>query len=714
MHKGSLESKVLPIDIDYMLVFAHQDVGRLYLSTLEAELEGPDVDDAGVKFCLTEKMRKHQELSVGIKDEVQTRFTLWASRRPSYFLLLFNLLPHNQLPVSLSVENSGSDYHMPDLGNHSTQNTMSESRKDAALKSATTPLLDDDPENNSSIKVEQKSKISLWQHIKDESKAFMKIATSSRLHSYGLEEVPNLISRKKDSFVSGQPAKHSHGPGSKRNLAVGTSGFFTQPHGSNSKSELEPKRWLKSGNGTMLSLSSAATFACPARVNMVLTVRVVLVSSCSAKVAQFGMSQIGALAAGVGLSASFSASRFAFSAANDSFAMVSRHKAGTSGDVDVRASGSTTVGAWFNVPELAVRDIYFVVPLDYSSPHSSSITIFVREVVADNIVRDAEYVRSRLLPPGERWNILGQSFGGFCAVTYLSLAPAGLRYVLLTGGLPPLGDGCTADTVYRECYKRVALQNAKFYSRFPQDEEVVRSIVRHLAEEGGVAMPSGGILTPRVLQLLGLSGLGSAGGFERLHYLLERAWDPLLVPDASVRLSHTFLRMVEIWLLDFDTNPLYALLHESIYCQGAASNWAAQRVREELGDQFDAVKAATNGQKVLFTGEMIFPWMFDDLKTLQPFKEVAEILAKKEDWPPLYDMTTLRNNKVPVAAAVYYEDMYVSFKLSEASAAEIKGIRMWSTERFGSVPGRFTPAKVLNAQYSQDRDLTKFCQALTE
>lgn len=77
-----------------------------------------------------------------------------------------------KLPVSLSVENSGSDYHMPDLGNHSTQNTMSESRKDAALKSATTPLLDDDPENNSSIKVEQKSKISLWQHIKDEVKCY--------------------------------------------------------------------------------------------------------------------------------------------------------------------------------------------------------------------------------------------------------------------------------------------------------------------------------------------------------------------------------------------------------------------------------------------------------------------------------------------------------------------------------------------------------------
>lgn len=29
----------------------------------------------------------------------------------------------------------------------------------------------------------------------------------------------------------------------------------------------------------------------------------------------------------------------------------------------------------------------------------------------------------------------------------------------------------------------------------------------------------------------------------------------------------------------WDTNPLYAILHESIYCQGAASNWAAHRVR---------------------------------------------------------------------------------------------------------------------------------------
>lgn len=29
----------------------------------------------------------------------------------------------------------------------------------------------------------------------------------------------------------------------------------------------------------------------------------------------------------------------------------------------------------------------------------------------------------------------------------------------------------------------------------------------------------------------------------------------------------------------WDTNPLYAMLHEAIYCQGAASRWAAHRIR---------------------------------------------------------------------------------------------------------------------------------------
>jgi pimeloyl-ACP methyl ester carboxylesterase len=43
---------------------------------------------------------------------------------------------------------------------------------------------------------------------------------------------------------------------------------------------------------------------------------------------------------------------------------------------------------------------------------------------ADAIVRDAELVR-QAVTGGEPWSVLGQSYGGFCAVTYLSLAAGG-------------------------------------------------------------------------------------------------------------------------------------------------------------------------------------------------------------------------------------------------------------------------------------------------
>lgn len=54
----------------------------------------------------------------------------------------------------------------------------------------------------------------------------------------------------------------------------------------------------------------------------------------------------------------------------------------------------------------------------------------------------------------------------------------------------------------------------------------------------------------------------------------------------------------------WDTNPLYAIMHESIYCQGAASLWAADRVRQEapFRDTFDALGRAEASMPVFFTG----------------------------------------------------------------------------------------------------------------
>ena len=74
--------------------------------------------------------------------------------------------------------------------------------------------------------------------------------------------------------------------------------------------------------------------------------------------------------------------------------------------------------------------------------------------------------------------MLGQSFGGFCVVNYLSQAPEGLAAALLTGGLPPLERH--PDDVYRATYERVAAKSRAYYERYREDKERVADILQRL------------------------------------------------------------------------------------------------------------------------------------------------------------------------------------------------------------------------------------------
>jgi hypothetical protein len=73
--------------------------------------------------------------------------------------------------------------------------------------------------------------------------------------------------------------------------------------------------------------------------------------------------------------------------------------------------------------------------------------------------------------------------------------------------------------------------------------------------------------------------------------------------------------------------------------------------------------------------------MFDDYGALAPLREAAMILAERE-WPRLYDSERLRTNEVPVAAAIYAEDMYVERAFSEETAAQIPHMRAWVTNEY--------------------------------
>jgi pimeloyl-ACP methyl ester carboxylesterase len=271
---------------------------------------------------------------------------------------------------------------------------------------------------------------------------------------------------------------------------------------------------------------------------------------------------------------------------------------------------------------------------------------------ADSIVRDAEWIRHEL--GVERWSVLGQSFGGMCVITYLSMAPEGLREAFVTGGIPALGP--RIDEVYSRTYERVLERNRRYYQRYPADRERVRSLHQRV-DDDVVKLPSGDRLTWRRLRQLGHM-LGMSDGAERLHYILE------LPPD-----SPAFLHDVED-AVGFARNPIYAVLHEASWADGGTTRWSAERV---LPSAFDAPD--------LFTGEHVYPWMFDDYGALTSLGGAADLLAARA-WPRLYDDDVLRQNEVPTAAAIYVEDMYVERTLSEETAAQIRGIRTWITNEY--------------------------------
>lgn len=273
---------------------------------------------------------------------------------------------------------------------------------------------------------------------------------------------------------------------------------------------------------------------------------------------------------------------------------------------------------------------------------------------ADSIVRDCELIRESL--GVDTWSVLGQSFGGFCSMTYLSIAPQGLRAAYITGGVPPVG--LHPDEVYRYTYAQTMTNVERYYQRYPEDRARVRELYE-LVESKDIRLPSGDRLTGRRVRQLG-GHLGMSDGPEHVHYLLE-------LPVGSRAFGYDWDNQP----MQFHRNPIYALLNEACYADGFATRWSAERVLPQ----------AYQEDVTMLTGEHVYPWMWDELGSLAPYREAANLLAEHE-WPRLYDEDRLRDNEVPVAAAVYADDPYVDATLSMRTATQVRGMRPWLTNEY--------------------------------
>ena len=355
------------------------------------------------------------------------------------------------------------------------------------------------------------------------------------------------------------------------------------------------------------------------------------------------------------------------------------------------------------------------------------VTEYMSNFRADNIVFDAEEIRDALLLPSldedsdnkpRPWGCsLGQSFGGFCSMSYLSLVPHPPRIMLFTGGIAPMLT--PVKDVYDMLWERVKERNLRYYEMYPGDKTVVKTIIRRLLDSPA-RLPSGGILTARRFLQLGL-GLGSSPtAFASLHGLLSTAFldksesEPL-TDLSKLEFSRAFLKQVEMDQ-SFDDHPFYFWLHESIYADGSfnsPTDWAAHRayqdkVTESSDYDYTSTCDSSDDRPVLFFGEMVFPWMAEDYGELQGvgLSAVANALATESDWGKLYDADkikfALESNRSRAAAAVYHEDMYVEFEACMKVAARggpLGKCKCWVTNDYQHSGLRDAGAEIFSKLY---------------
>jgi hypothetical protein len=202
------------------------------------------------------------------------------------------------------------------------------------------------------------------------------------------------------------------------------------------------------------------------------------------------------------------------------------------------------------------------------------------------------------------------------------------------------------------------------------DKARLTKLARHL-EKNEVFFPNGDRITPRIVQTLGIK-FGFAHTAEEIHFLLEEAF---VKAGEKEIISQTFKVGLQA-TIPFRTNPIFAILHEAIYAQGSATGWACDRVQKEKYPHFG------DYEDFLFYGEMIFPWMFEEISELRGMKEAANILAEKSDWPPLYHPEVLSRNSVPVACAVYVDDMFVNMKFSRETVDAVPNMKAFYTSEY--------------------------------
>lgn len=309
---------------------------------------------------------------------------------------------------------------------------------------------------------------------------------------------------------------------------------------------------------------------------------------------------------------------------------------------------------------------------------------YLKRFLADSIVRDFEYLRLTDFA-GARWVTLGQSYGGFLTLCNLSTFPHGVAASFVGGGIPHVP--ASAKDVYAHTFPRMVSKTNAWYKKYPVDQERVELLADRISA-GDVLLPDGSPFSVRRFQLCG-GGLGMKPAPERLHNLLDLAFSDgdgsaqsalaAAGSDVSkVYVNRGFAEGVQT-LTGSAANPLYWTLQEFIYADGKLDEpirWAAAHEADARPEFSEAARP------LMFYGEAMFPWMFQEDPALRPFADAMDVLMEDIEFGQLYDTEQLAANAVPLRCAVYFDDLYVDSGLQLDTLSRVGNSRAWVTNEF--------------------------------
>ena len=219
------------------------------------------------------------------------------------------------------------------------------------------------------------------------------------------------------------------------------------------------------------------------------------------------------------------------------------------------------------------------------------------------------------LAGGRPWETLGQSYGGFVTMAYLAGARGARRLLRDRRAARDRRHGPTTST-----HAPTRAWPARTPSSMPATPRTPHGTADREPSRGTRRAPARRRpVHPRRFRMLG-SGFGMGDGYDKLHWLLDeaarrgalrrlpprRAHGDRLRGRAAVRAAGVHLR---------PARPA------ADGVGGRRAIWPAPGVR---GDH----------DPLLFTGEMFYRWMFEEIAALRPFLGAADLLASYDDWPP--------------------------------------------------------------------------------